>query len=136
MGERAYVDANVLLRVLTNDPPEMVEQARKLLGRVSRGEVTLVLDPLVIAEMVWVLSSYYKVPRRQLGTTLLEMCETEGFEVKEKGVVVQALRNYVQTSVDFIDAYLAARCNAEACPVYSFDRDHFAKLATKWLPPE
>ena len=56
--------------------------------------------------------------------------------MKDKAVVLQALRLYVKSNVDFVDAYLAARCNDEGCPVYTFDQDHFQRPSTTWLPPQ
>ncbi|MBC7227772.1 MAG: PIN domain-containing protein, partial [Thermoflexales bacterium] len=57
---RAYVDANVILRFLTSDPPDMAEQAAALFERVEQENLRLVLDPIVLAEVVWVLQSFYR----------------------------------------------------------------------------
>jgi predicted nucleic acid-binding protein len=50
-----WVDANVLLRLITNDPPELAERAASLVERAEQGEVILKVSSIVVAEVVWVL---------------------------------------------------------------------------------
>jgi len=58
MTPRLWVDANVVLRFLTRDPAEQAEKAAKLMAMAERGEVTLVLSTLTVAEIFWVLKSF------------------------------------------------------------------------------
>ena len=53
-----WIDANVVLRFITGDPPEMAARALELMARAENGEVCLRLPHLVVAETVWVLSSF------------------------------------------------------------------------------
>jgi predicted nucleic acid-binding protein len=55
-----WVDANVVLRFLTGDPPEMAAKAMELMSRAEKGAIGLRVSHLVVAEIVWVLSSFYK----------------------------------------------------------------------------
>ncbi|MEB3337389.1 MAG: PIN domain-containing protein [Leptolyngbyaceae bacterium] len=58
-----WVDTNIFLRLLTGDPPELAQRAFRLAERAEQGEIRLRVSPMVVAEMVWVLSSFYKYPR-------------------------------------------------------------------------
>ncbi len=49
-----WVDANVLLRLVTKEPNDLYQRASRLAEQAERREVTLRLSPLVVA-MVWVL---------------------------------------------------------------------------------
>ncbi|MEQ8468646.1 hypothetical protein [Coleofasciculus sp. E1-EBD-02] len=40
-----WVDANVLLRLLTGEPPDFAQRSLRLAERAERGEVTLRLSP-------------------------------------------------------------------------------------------
>ncbi|MGI8678938.1 MAG: PIN domain-containing protein [Jatrophihabitans sp.] len=62
----AFVDTNVLVRHLTGDPPAMAKRATAFLREGSE----LLLADLVVAETVYVLESFYKVPREQIATTI------------------------------------------------------------------
>ena len=49
---RLWLDANVILRFLTKDPPEMAERSARLMAKAERGEVSLYVSPLVLAEVI------------------------------------------------------------------------------------
>jgi predicted nucleic acid-binding protein len=49
---RLWLDANVILRFLTKDPPEMVERSARLMAKTERGEVSLYISLLVLAEVI------------------------------------------------------------------------------------
>jgi predicted nucleic acid-binding protein len=57
--KQAYVDANVILRLVTGDPPDMAEKAASVFRQAEDGRLQLVIDAIVLAECVWVLSSFY-----------------------------------------------------------------------------
>lgn len=129
-----WVDANVLLRLITGDPPEMAQRALRLVEQAELGEVTIRLSPLVVAEMVWVLASFYRYPRTQIAEVLLPLVSARGVSLEEAEQVVAALDRMATANVDFIDAFLAetARCRGGA--VASFDRD-FSRLGVDWVEP-
>lgn len=117
------LDANVLVRFLVQDVPEQARAASKLVGRAESGEVRLIIDPMIIAESVYVLTSFYKRPREVVADVLLSFVQSEGIASLEAARIVDALRRFKRTSVDFADAWLAAsgaECHRE---VASFDRD-------------
>jgi predicted nucleic acid-binding protein len=54
------VDANVILRFLTKDPPEMAKRSARLMAKAERDEVSLYISLLMLAEVIWVLKSFYR----------------------------------------------------------------------------
>jgi predicted nucleic acid-binding protein len=78
-----WVDANVLLRFLTGEPPELAERALRLIQRAEKGEVNLKLSPIVVAEIVWVLSSFYRYSRTQIAEVLLPLIASDGISCDE-----------------------------------------------------
>jgi predicted nucleic acid-binding protein len=134
MSDLLWVDTNVLLRFLTGDPPDQAERARRLVARAENGEVTLRLTILVVAEMVWVLGSFYKYPRERVAEVLLQLVIADGIEVDDHDRVVGALAHMAAHNVDFADAYLAEIVRSENGTVMSFDRD-FRRLGVTWVEP-
>jgi len=65
-----WVDANILLRFLTGEPPDLAQRAFRLIQKAEFGEVTLRLSPIVVAEVLWVLYSFYKYFRVQIAEVL------------------------------------------------------------------
>ena len=55
---RLWVDANVILRFLTKDPPEMAERSARRMAEAEMGEISLYISPLVLAEVIWVLKFF------------------------------------------------------------------------------
>ncbi|HBE31997.1 MAG TPA: PIN domain nuclease [Cyanobacteria bacterium UBA11369] len=130
-----WVDANVLLRFLTGEPPDLAQRALRLIQQAERGEVILRLSPIVVAEVVWVLGSFYRYPRNQIAEVLLPLVTAEGVVLEESEQVVAALDRMATANVDFIDAYLAEVARREGGSVVSFDRD-FRRLDIPWVEPE
>jgi predicted nucleic acid-binding protein len=128
MSNRAFVDANVILRFLTGDPPEMAARATALFKAVERGEVTLLLDDIVLAEVVWVLHSYYGHPPTEISRALRDLIAHDGVEAKDKAAVIEALRLFADKNVDFADALTAVHMAGEGvAEIFSFDV-HFDRL--------
>jgi predicted nucleic-acid-binding protein len=62
----AFVDTNVLVRHLTGDPADMARLATEYLTNES----DLFLRDLVVAETIYVLESFYEVPREQIAEAI------------------------------------------------------------------
>lgn len=121
----AYVDSNVLIRFFTRDQPEMAERARQTLSAAAEGKIQLVLTPVVLAELVWTLGSFYGYRRRQVADELLSLLTFQGLRVVDREVLSVALGLYGETSIDFGDALIAGYALVEGPKrVCTFDQ-HF-----------
>ena len=123
--ETYLLDANVVLRFLLRDQPVMAAAAEALFARAERGEVRLVLDSLILAEVVFVLQSYYKLGREVIADALLDLINSGGVvETDRPALLNDALERYRRhPQVDFGDAMLGALAAEQNLPVASFDRD-------------
>lgn len=129
MPERVFVDTNLFLRYLTNDVPEQADAVETMLERAAAGDIVLVTNTMTIAEIVWVLESFYEQPRDAIRERILAIVNTPGLTVENEALIVQAIVWYAAENVDFIDAYNAAWLLANDMTVaYTFDRRHFARI--------
>jgi uncharacterized protein len=127
--ESAFADTNLFLRYLTNDVPEQADAVEGLLRRAGAGEVKLVTNSLVIAEIVWTLESFYGLSREDVQRKVLAILNTPGLQVADATLVLQAVLWHAEKNVDFIDAYNAAWLLAQGIhTAYTFDRKHFSRL--------
>jgi len=127
--ERIFADTNLFLRYLTDDVPDQAEAFEKLLQKAIQGELRLVTNVMVIAELVWTLESYYRLPRQDIQDKVLAMLNTPGLEVFEEELILPAIIWYQEKNVDFIDAYNAAWLVDNGLEtVCTFDRKHFARF--------
>ena len=69
--ERWFADTNLFLRYLTNDIPAQADAVEVLLQRAEQGEVLLITNALVMAEIVWTLESFYKLPKAEVEEKVL-----------------------------------------------------------------
>jgi predicted nucleic acid-binding protein len=86
-----WIDANLILRFLTREPQDLAERTLRFMQRAERGEITLQITPLVIAEVVWVLGSFYKYPRTQIAETLTAFLGSDGLIVQDLQLSLAAL---------------------------------------------
>lgn len=134
MGDSAadgpfFVDTNVFLRFLTNDLPEQAAAVEALFRRAEAGEVRLATNTMVVAEIVWVLESYYHLGRSDVQERALAAAHMDGLVLPELDIVTDALLAYAESNVDFIDAYNACWMKQrDLCRVATFDEKHYARF--------
>jgi predicted nucleic acid-binding protein len=115
----AFVDTNVLIRHLTGDPPEQATRATRHL--VAADE--LLLPDLILAEVAYVLESFYEVPRTRVATTLRAVLAFPAIRVLDADLLQRAVEVYEVHRLDFADAYLVACAERTGIGVVaSFDR--------------
>ena len=124
--ETYLLDANVILRFLRQDHPEMGVAARALFQAAARGEATLLLDDAIVAEVVYVLQGPYKQDRTAIAAALLALVRrVPAVRVLRSAAVMEAAlaRYRDHPGVDLADALLAALAKERGVAIASFDRD-------------
>ncbi|MEJ5311503.1 MAG: PIN domain-containing protein [Anaerolineae bacterium] len=136
--EHVFADTNLFLRYLTNDVPSQADAVEHLLQRAAAGDIVLVINSLVIAEIIWTLESYYGLGRDDIKDKILAIFNTPGLEVAEGELLLQAMLWYADKNIDFVDAFNAAWLLSRGLrTTYTFDRKHFSRIeGIKVLPPE
>jgi predicted nucleic acid-binding protein len=136
MVKRLWLDADVVLRYLVQDPPELGERALRLMDRAERGEIRLYLTRLTLAEVFWVLKSFYRQPVERIVDTLVALVAAPGIEVDARARVTQALELTRDRNVSLPDALLAVEAAHAGETVVTFDKTDFKKLPALWLSPD
>jgi predicted nucleic acid-binding protein len=114
--ENEFVDTNVFLRYLTKDDPSKYERCREMFKKALEGDITLSTSGMVIAELIWTLLSYYKVPKAEVIEKVSVILGTENLFVPDKDVLADALVLYARKNIDFIDAYNAVLMKISGYP--------------------
>jgi len=116
---RCFLDTNVLIRHLTGDPPE---QARKATAFLARTEELLVPD-LILAEVVFVLESFYEVERERVAELARSIIGFQSVRVVDASLLLRAIEVYEVDRLDFAEAYLVASAEMSGVgALASFDR--------------
>jgi len=124
-----FIDTNLLLRYLRNDLPEQADAVEVLLKRAAAGNVSLVTNVMVIAELVWTCESFYKLSKQEIRDKVVMILNTPGLRVENHDLLLQAALLYADQNVDFIDAYNGCWAKDQKIPlVYSFDQRHYRRI--------
>lgn len=121
--KRYLLDANVILRFLRNDDPKLSPLATALFSEMHRKQCVLVLPQVILAECVYVMSSFYKTEREAIANALIGIISQAGVQMDERAVALEALKQFAATKIDYADCYLAARARFHNEGVATFDRD-------------
>lgn len=115
----AFLDTDLPVRHLTNDPPDLAERASAYLA----SERDLLLTDVIAAEIVYVLESVYEAPREMVATALRSLLAFEAIVCLDEALLLRALEVYETEYVDFAEAYLIACAETTGVGrVVTFDR--------------
>jgi predicted nucleic acid-binding protein len=123
VSTRYLVDTNVLLRFLCGEPVPQAEASRKLFAAAASGEVVLDVSPVIVAEAMYTLISFYGVERKEAADKLSALLLRRGVRVRDASQVFSALERLHTVNAGFADAFLAAGGVEDKVAVASFDRD-------------
>jgi predicted nucleic-acid-binding protein len=104
---------------LTGDPPEMAVRSTAALA----GSDELLLADLIVAECVYVLESFYEVPRERVAELMRAAVALPMIKALSPAILLRALEVYEVDHLDFAEAYLVAQAEATGVgAILSFDR--------------
>jgi predicted nucleic acid-binding protein len=122
--ETTFVDTNIFLRYLTKDDPSKYEKCKVMFKKAMKGEIAITTSGMVIAELVWTLLSYYKVPKAEVVEKVTVIVGTKNLSIPDKHIVADALVLYARKNIDFIDAYNSIFMRYHGLrEIYSYDED-------------
>ena len=107
-------DANIILRYLMHDDEEQYSRSKEIISKNP------VLPLLVLAEVVYVLKSVYKIPKSEISDTLMVLADEVILE--DMDLAIKSLQNFRETNLDFVDCYLLARNQIMDDGVETFDK--------------
>ena len=121
---KIFVDTNIFIRYLTKDDPSKYAKCREIFRKTIEGEIEVVTSALVIAELIWTLLSYYKVPKADVIEKVSIIIATENLFIPDKDIIADALVLYARKNIDYIDAYNAAFMKYQGLQeICSYDED-------------
>ena len=111
------LDANMILRFLLNDNPEKSIKAKEII----ENEIVSVTTE-VIAEVVYVLNSFYKFERIEVAEAVTGFLNMQTVRADSYSVIVVALIKYREVSLDFVDCLLFAYNRVKGYEICTFDK--------------
>jgi len=112
----SLVDANVILRYILDDHPELSTTAAAILERQT---VTLPIE--VACEVVFVLQKVYTVDREEIRQQLGNLLNENLVTMEKPAVFLKALECYSKSKFDFVDCLLWAYHTVDRQTIFTFD---------------
>jgi len=126
-----FVDTNIFIRYLTNDFPRKADACEKLFRNAIIRKEVLFTTELVIAEIIWVLESYYELPKEDVQDKVGKILNTPNLTCPHKDLIIEALALYSEKNIDYIDAYNALILKEKGIgKAFSYDK-HYDRI--DWL---
>jgi predicted nucleic-acid-binding protein len=108
------LDTNVVVRYLTHDDPTQTAAAMKVMNLLS-ADAPGFLSLIVIAELVWVLESFYRFRRNEIEQVIDTLLRSKELIIERADIVSQALRVFRSSRADFADCLIERCAHAAEC---------------------
>jgi len=120
----ALLDTNVIIRFLTSDDDPKYKNLFAFFQSLENGEIIVELKLIVIFQALFVLKSFYQVPKNEIHEGLKRLLTYKGIKIKEKKIVRKMLDIWAEKNIDIVDCYLIACLEGRKQNIlYSYDRD-------------
>lgn len=106
MKQLVCIDTNILIRFLRADHPQLSLKAKEIFFSAQKGKVRIYLDEVVVAEAVWLLSSFYKIKKEEIASQLQALVSQEWVVNPRKKIVLESLSLYASGSLAYIDCWV------------------------------
>ena len=100
------LDTNIICRFLLNDHPALSLQANEIFQSAQDGKTLLYLHEIVLAEVIWLLSKFYNLPREQIVDKLQQLLSQEWIQNTNKDLLHRSLTLFKTSTFSFPDCFL------------------------------
>jgi predicted nucleic-acid-binding protein len=107
------LDANVLIRFVTNDDANQAAAVERLFAECHRNREHLFISTPVMCELVWVLKNGLRQEKTEIVKVLDRLIEDDLFQIEHQPLVLQALDRYRRGKAGFAD-YLIGQIGSHA----------------------
>ena|SRR3989344_5789253 len=123
MTETIIVDANIIIRFLLNDHPKLSQLAISLFSKAQKKLIKIYLDEVILAEVIWTLSSFYKIKKSELIDNIEKFISQDWIVNTKKKSMLKALYLYKSANLDYIDCWIFVVSQALKFKLETFDKN-------------
>ncbi len=120
--KRFLLDTNIILRFLLADHPTLSKKAKNIFKKAEKGEIELFVNHTTIAEVFWVLESFYQLSRQELIQILSDLLRFPNLRVTDKRMILKTFNLLARENVSYIDAYNLIFARKNNLELKTFDR--------------
>lgn len=126
---RYFIDTNIFLHTLIKENKIAFDECYQLLSEIKAGNIKASTSHIILAELVWTLSSYYGLPKEMVIRAAKSIVNLRGLQLVDGYQAGMSLELYEKRPVKFIDTLIASIINIheKKWTIISYDKD-FDKL--------
>jgi len=131
----SLLDTNTILRFLTADKNIIYKNLHSFFHSIETGKIKVELKLIVLFQVIFVLKSFYKVPKEEIAHGLSTLISFKGIRIKEKKAILRSLDLWRTKNIEIVDCYLIACLEGDEQNIlYSYDHD-FDKFNINRIEP-
>jgi predicted nucleic acid-binding protein len=122
MNKILCIDTNILIRFFRADHPELSSKAKEIFLKAQSGEIEIYLDEIIVAETIWLLSSFYKLKKELIISQLQELASQKWIINPRKKVILDSLSLFSANNLAYIDCWVACVSKSIHATLETFDK--------------
>ena len=123
MTKNKLADTNILIRYLLRDHLGLSPKAKRLIERAESDKYKIWIDEVVVAEVIWVLTTHYHQPKDEIARSLLELLSSRRLINTRKTLIKEALKTFAAQNLSYADCWLLAVSKHKKLKLETFDKD-------------
>jgi predicted nucleic acid-binding protein len=118
---KSALDTNIIVRYLVDDVTSQADEVEKLFTRAEKGEISLIVLPIVVAEVSYVLQTFYHQSFSEISRNIQSLLIQPWLELEHFKALL-GLWTWYEQGQHFVDSYLLALKKYENIGFVSFDK--------------
>lgn len=119
--KKYIADTNFILRYLLADNKEDYKKTKIIFEQARIGKCQIEIIQSVFAEVIFVLSSFYEVPKIEIVRILKSLLSYKGVKV-DSDIYSAALDIYLEDNIHIVDSILAVKTLLSGDELLTFDK--------------
>jgi predicted nucleic-acid-binding protein len=128
--KKYIADTNFILRYLLADNKESYKQTKIIFEQVRIGKCQVEIEQSVFTEVIFVLSSFYEVPKVEIVRILKSLLSYKGIKANSD-IYSDALDIYLEHNTHIVDSIIAAKTLATTDELLTFDKKLQSVISNK-----
>jgi len=117
------LDTNVLVRFLVKDDSDQAQIVYRLFKQAEADKNIFWISLIVLVEMLWVLDSVYRIPRKEILASLNELLQMPILKFEAQPTIRRFILLAPKTSIELSDVLIACAADLSGCEgVLTFDK--------------
>ena len=117
------VDTNVIVRYLLQDNEKLFKESKIFFDKVKSGAIKAYIEQTVFTETIYVLSSVYAVPRKEISEVLSDILMYKGMLNNDLDLLKGSLKIYENTNLHIVDSLICYKARKNNLQIMTYDEE-------------